>query len=304
MARLTHLNALQALETTLRLGSIRSAAEELGITPAAVGQRIKSLEEYLGYPLIQRSRDGVAATPAASEVQGCLRDGFDLLTQVARGLKFDSPNTIHLAADPHWYECWLQPRLDRMADELPYLGVQVETHPDARRRADLIIEFASPDASGKLLFKDYLAPVVTPSVYRLYHDNAGVKILENNALLHLDIYQADRQALNWPGWFRRFGHRTSGFDRGIRHASARHAIDTTLSNSGALLVGLALCLNDIERRALRLLFDPRMGAWTGYGYRVRWQGESRPQLARFLNWLESEAAVTRSDLESLVGSHD
>ncbi|WP_410482400.1 LysR family transcriptional regulator [Ovoidimarina sediminis] len=57
--RLTHLNALRALEASLRHKSFTGAAEELGVTPAAVGQRVRSLEEYLGRPLLQRTRTGV-----------------------------------------------------------------------------------------------------------------------------------------------------------------------------------------------------------------------------------------------------
>jgi LysR family glycine cleavage system transcriptional activator len=48
MALVTHLRSLQALEMAVRKGSLNAAAGELGITPAAVGQRIKMLEDYLG----------------------------------------------------------------------------------------------------------------------------------------------------------------------------------------------------------------------------------------------------------------
>ena len=49
---LSHLRSLQALEYALRAGSLKDAASGLGITPAAAGQRIKALEEYLGLSLI------------------------------------------------------------------------------------------------------------------------------------------------------------------------------------------------------------------------------------------------------------
>lgn len=307
MTRLTHLNALQALEATLRLGSLRLAAEEVGITPAALGQRIKSLEDYLDSPLLQRTRGGVAPTPATAEVLACLHEGFDQLSAVARGLKLDSPNTIHLAADRDWYECWLRPRLARLGETLP--AIEVVVHPFSAtpshvgQTSDLVVEFSSPTAGGKRLFRDYLAPVVTSSVYHLYRDGGESNILENNALLHLDSYRSGSGALDWPGWFQLFGHRTRAFDRGIRYTSARNALDATLSSSGALLVGLALCLEDIERNRLCLLFDPEKGAWTHHAYHLYRGRESRPQVERFVRWLEAEAQASRSGLESLVGSH-
>ena len=45
--RVTHLNGLKALEVTLRTGSFRAAADELGVTAAAVGQQIRTLENFL-----------------------------------------------------------------------------------------------------------------------------------------------------------------------------------------------------------------------------------------------------------------
>ena len=52
----SHLKSLQAIELALRSGSLAKAAEALSITPAAVGQRIKALEDYLGLELVVRGR--------------------------------------------------------------------------------------------------------------------------------------------------------------------------------------------------------------------------------------------------------
>ena len=51
---LAYLNALRALESSARLGSFARAAEELGVTPAAVGQQVRVLEDYLGRKLFRR----------------------------------------------------------------------------------------------------------------------------------------------------------------------------------------------------------------------------------------------------------
>ena len=60
----THLKSLQALELAARLGSLRDAAGVLAITPAAVGQRVKALEDYLGRDLLVRGRSGLKPAPA------------------------------------------------------------------------------------------------------------------------------------------------------------------------------------------------------------------------------------------------
>ena len=61
----SHLNALRALEAALRTGSFRSAADDLGVTTAAVGQQIRGLEEYVGRQLFIRKPSGAVPTEAA-----------------------------------------------------------------------------------------------------------------------------------------------------------------------------------------------------------------------------------------------
>jgi LysR family glycine cleavage system transcriptional activator len=55
-----HLNALRALEAAARHLSYVVAGDELGVTPAAVGQVVRGLEETLGVELFHRSRSGPA----------------------------------------------------------------------------------------------------------------------------------------------------------------------------------------------------------------------------------------------------
>ena len=62
MAAVNHLRALQALELAIRKGSLKAAAVELSITPAALGQRIRALEDYLGFDLLVRGRSGIRPT--------------------------------------------------------------------------------------------------------------------------------------------------------------------------------------------------------------------------------------------------
>nr|WP_305888024.1 LysR family transcriptional regulator [Pseudescherichia vulneris] len=56
-----HLNALRAFEASARHQSFSLAAEELNVTPAAVGQLVRSLEEVVGFPLFHRSNNRRAA---------------------------------------------------------------------------------------------------------------------------------------------------------------------------------------------------------------------------------------------------
>jgi hypothetical protein len=68
MRKLPPLNSLRAFESAARLLSFSRAAEELHVTPAAVSQQIRQLEEYLGITLFQRL---TRASPPNGCFSGC-----------------------------------------------------------------------------------------------------------------------------------------------------------------------------------------------------------------------------------------
>jgi DNA-binding transcriptional LysR family regulator len=101
----SHLQALQALEAAIRLGSLKRAAEALVITPAVVGQRVKTLENYLGIDLLVRGRSGLRATPELASGLGPLSTAFKELSHVADLLNLQRRDEIRLppasSSEPH-----------------------------------------------------------------------------------------------------------------------------------------------------------------------------------------------------------
>jgi LysR family glycine cleavage system transcriptional activator len=112
MADVSHLRSLQAIDLALREGSLQAAAARLSISPAALGQRVRALEDYLGTDLLVRGRSGLQPTAALTHAVDDLRDAFDALQRVADALEFARPSEIHVVADADWAELWLAPRLD------------------------------------------------------------------------------------------------------------------------------------------------------------------------------------------------
>jgi DNA-binding transcriptional LysR family regulator len=63
-----HLNGLRAVETAGRLGTLRAAADELGVTIGAVSQQILRAEEQIGWPLFERLPKGLRPTPFGQDI--------------------------------------------------------------------------------------------------------------------------------------------------------------------------------------------------------------------------------------------
>ena len=74
--RLPSLNALRAFEAAARHPSFAKASEELNVTPAAVSQQIKKLEEHLQVQLFGRKNRGLTLSEDALLILPGIKDGF------------------------------------------------------------------------------------------------------------------------------------------------------------------------------------------------------------------------------------
>jgi LysR family glycine cleavage system transcriptional activator len=184
---------LQAVELTIRKGSIKAAAEELAITPAALGQRIKALEDYLGFDLLVRGRSGIRPTPELEAALAHLGAAFRELETVSQILDFQRVHEIHIVADTDWAELWLRPRLPQFRPTHPNTLFCINGVGDVPVRlgqSDCEIWFG--DSRGEEnedeLFADYLLPVSSSENTERISALPEADRLEGFPLLHLDRY--------------------------------------------------------------------------------------------------------------------
>lgn len=85
--RLPSLNALRAFHVVFQQLSLRRAGEELSVTPQAVGQQIKLLEDALNVTLFERRGRTIQPTEAAILLAVFVKSGFDELSDGMPGLR-------------------------------------------------------------------------------------------------------------------------------------------------------------------------------------------------------------------------
>jgi LysR family glycine cleavage system transcriptional activator len=307
MTQPTHLRSMQALELAVRTGSLKAAADELRITPAAVGQRIKLLEDYLGLDLVVRGRSGIRPSAALEATMPHLSAAFRELDTAGALLDFQRVDEIHIVADADWAELWLAPRLPQFRTDHPNVRFCINGVGDVPIRVgqnDCEVWFGPPrgESAEDALFRDYLVPVGAPGLTQRVSALPPDEPLEGFPLLHLDCYKGDPEAIGWPEWIGRFGHRRTAPGRGIRYRKISHALEAVYSNAAPMVCGLALVGHHIESGRLSLLFPPSQGVWTGHAYRLRVRDGAlrRRQVGLFREWLLAEAADTASMLERKV----
>lgn len=309
MARPTHLKALQVIELAVRLGSLGDAAQELGITPAAAGQRIKGLEDYLGLTLLRRGRGGFGPSPELDAALPHLHRAFAELEAAARELDLQRVHEIHLAAPSDFVELWLEPRLAAFRALHPSMLFCINGAgevPMRLGRVDCVIDFSRPpqpaDGLSELLFHDFVLPIASPANVARVASLSPDAGLEGFPLLHLDFYKDDPAGLSFPEWIARNGIARTAPERGMRFQRMTSAIDAVEANAGVCLSGLALILDRIGARTIELPYPVTTGRWSEFSFNARFRADTsaRQHVTHFRSWLSREAAKTTRCLINLL----
>ncbi len=118
----THLplNALRVYDAAARHLSFTRAADELAVTPAAVGQQIRALEDHLGTVLFRRTSKGLELTQEGAAGLEPLREGFLKFEESVAAMQAGQASDSYTIAVPReFYAQWLAPRLARFGAEQP-----------------------------------------------------------------------------------------------------------------------------------------------------------------------------------------
>ena len=293
----SHLRSLQALELAARTGSLKGAAALLGITPAAVGQRVKALEDYLGIDLFVRGRSGLMPTASLAGALPHLTLAFRELEAAAGILDLQREQEIHIAAESDFADLWLKPRIEAFRAGHPNIAISINGEGAAGFRpgpADCEISFGSGGDGRDLLFADFVLPISSQENTRRLSSVPERERLEGFPLLHLDFYRNDPAAPDWREWIQAQGLNRTAPDRGIRFQRIVPAVEAVLANAGLAICGLALLKERIDDGRLSLPFPTPTGRWTAHAFHARFRGAARPHMRRFRDWLLAESAATRA----------
>lgn len=163
------LEWIRVFEAAARLGSFTAAGMELGLTQAAVSQRIRNLELRIGAQLFDRQARGVNLSTQGEAWLPHVQAALSQLAHSTSNLFAAPRRKITVAASGSIMELWVVPRLASIGRALPHLQLSFETIqrlPDySRSEADLEIRFgdgAWPDTKATRLYLEELAPVAAP----------------------------------------------------------------------------------------------------------------------------------------------
>jgi LysR family transcriptional regulator, glycine cleavage system transcriptional activator len=283
---------LHTFHIVARAGSMAGAAEELGVTPGAISQRIRSVEESYGKRLFNRSRSGVVLTKAGQAFWDDLRGAFAAIELAHRAHAVASQNpVIRITAAPTYAYSALVSDLGAFRSAHPNIRLIVETGDslaDLRSEPlDLAIRHGLgeyPGLKSVWLCSPQLIMVACP---RLLEKKGAVR---NPADCLKHVLLPDSTGQDWPMWLRA---------QGVPGDKARYGTafrdDYLTVKAAAEGQGLAL-LNDVYVKAelasgqlVRVLDGswPRKFAYYAVGLPETFK---RPAVARLVRWLQPASA--------------
>ena len=179
--RLPSLNALRVFHAVAQHKSFRQAADELLVTPQAVGQQIKLLEDTLQVTLFERKGRSIELTESAILLSHYVKAGFDEFSEgVRRVTKSNYRDRINLNASPYFATHYLLPRLSLFREILPGADLRLTTMVDlpdfGRDDIDMTVQWGYgnwPDYETTLLVPDPKIICCTPAIGEKIGDRPG-----------------------------------------------------------------------------------------------------------------------------------
>ncbi|WP_321936964.1 transcriptional regulator GcvA [Paraburkholderia sp. J8-2] len=295
-----YLNAMRAFEASARHQSFSAAAAELNVTPAAVGQLVRSLEDWLGTPLFVRGSGGRArlvATEVAERALPDIRAGFARLSLGLERLKEGSANgVLTVTVSPAFAAKWLLPRIDRFQAAWPDTDVRLDTSLKlldfVAQGVDIGVRYGAgawPGLAAEKLMDEEIYPVCSPAVRRAGKWRAP-RDLTRAPLIHDLSVDSHAGFASWQAWFGSVGVTLAPASRGMKINNSAAVLQAAIEGHGVALARSVMVRDDLAAGRLVRLF-PEVTLTSALAYYVVYRPEcaSLPRLVAFRDWLKDEA---------------
>ena len=169
MRRLPPLAAVRVFEAAARHLNFTTAADELGMTQAAVSYQIRALEERLGMPLFLRAKGRVTLSDAGRRAAPLVTGAFDTLDGAFAALRTEEAGVLTISCSTTFASNWLAPRLGGFQLAQPDIAVRLHSTNTivdfARDEVDVGIRSVrapGPGLHAEPLFTADITPMASP----------------------------------------------------------------------------------------------------------------------------------------------
>lgn len=282
-----HLSGLRAVEAVGRLGSVKDAAHELGVTVGAVSQSVQKTELQLGLQLFERRSRGLFLTRKGTAIQQQLTTGMMALSTAVAMAGRGREDALIVSAAPVFAGKWL----------VWHLKAFNKTHPGIRIRVDATIELVDPNISdvdlcirvGKgpysgvdavKLLEQRVFPVCSPALAERLETPSDIR--------KLPVIRDPGQMFSWSTWLEPNGLDESVLGDGPTFSDGSLCLDAAIAGQGIFLAWETLATHALKARQVIAPFPDRYA--TDYSYwLISGRGATKTKAVRaFSSWLRDE----------------
>ena len=294
MPALPPLSAVRVFEAAARLENFSRAAEELGMTQAAVSYQVRQLEDRVGQPLFVRERGRVRLSDAGRRLAPAISTALADIAAAFADLSADDSGVLAISTIPSFGATWLSARIGRFQVAMPDLALRLATTGQltdfAREGIDVAIRSGVgpwPGLTREFLMRYHVTPICSPDFVERHKIRTPEDLLHAQRLAPEDPW--------WAGWFAAagvgappVGHSGIALDSQIEEARLAG------SGFGAALMTPMFWRDEIASGQLVQPF-PTLFLPSGSLWLIRPQGRSAVRkIERFREWLLGEVAAERA----------
>jgi LysR family glycine cleavage system transcriptional activator len=299
MSALPPLTAVRAFEAVARHLSFTKAAEELGMTQAAVSYQIKILEERVGAPLFLRKPRQIALSETGARLAPDVANAFDLLRNAFAESRGQVDGMLSISSVPTFASHWLAANIGLFQLANQEMAVRVESSAHlvdfSTEEFDIAIRATSRLQEGlvwHLLLKAEFAPMLSPRLVEEYQVRDPVDLLRVPQITPDDPWLC--------AWLELAGVSVPPTtDRPFsRLGSQNLEAAAAIAGRGVAMVTPAFYADDVAGG--RLVQPFAMTGWDGHGYYLVYPEARRnsPKIKAFRDWIVPATAGLRPTEDS------
>ncbi|MFM0591856.1 MULTISPECIES: LysR substrate-binding domain-containing protein [Paraburkholderia] len=292
------LTALVEFEAVARLSSFTRAANELGVTQAAVSRQVRCLEVSLGVRLFHRLHRSIRLTGEGEALYLVVAESMQRIAGVYDRLSDGSAEQeLVLATTAAFSHFRVLPRLAELKRLQPQLKLRLTTQmftADLRHNeVDIAVRYGNGkwrDGTASLLFDEEVFPVCSPAWSQA--NGAPQSLAELTKTQLIDSDSTSEGWLDWETWFQALGARPSRLQYELRCTLYTDAIQAALHDQGVALGWHRLLSDLLDSGELVRLTQASVKVSDAYYVVIPHGRTITPTTNRVIEWLRGSATLS------------
>ncbi len=289
MVRIPSTQALRALDSFARHGSVWRAADELHLTRSAVSHQLRLLERDLGFDMLQRVGKGIALTARGRRYAHDVRKALVVLGDA--GVQHGSKGvggSFSVSCTPGFASLWLCTHIGGFQEMYPDVSLRILTprrlddvaNPDA----DVFISFGIgnwPNHSVEALCEIAFTPLCSPSLLNKIGGLSRPQDVLRGTLLHLGDFE------DWSRWFATTGVENPDPQCGIVFSDMNLVFSSAIAGQGIAMGDELTSRKALDEGRLVRPFDIAIKSPRSYFLVSEPAKADHPIVEAFSGWLKS-----------------